>query len=78
MKTDFDNWLIWYKKIYPSTTLSDAQLKAAYDAHYHCNCQSCTYRKERGTIPIYTSTQGCKLDPEKGDLNYVPENYTPV
>lgn len=72
MRTDFELWLEWYRRFHSDSTATDEECKAAYDTHYFCNCNSCEYRKERGFIPVYNGSSGCKLDPRRGDLNHVP------
>ena len=49
--TDFDNWLSWYRRtVNPS--VNEKLAKMAYDELYFCNCETCLYRKEHGSIPM--------------------------
>lgn len=48
---DFDNWLSWYRRTQdPSVDATLARM--AYDKRYFCTCESCTYRKEHGLMPV--------------------------
>lgn len=71
---DFIQWFAWFKRTYPNSTLSQDRAFMAYNEHYFCNCESCTYRKERGFIPTKQHPD-CTLPLGHGDLQYVPDNY---
>lgn len=74
MRSDFDKWWEWFKKTYPNSLISIENARLAYEEHYFCKCKSCTYRKERGQMPVKQSLD-CQLPANRGDLNYVPDNY---
>jgi hypothetical protein len=56
--SDLQNFIKWWFKENPDSTITPYQITAEYDDYYQCSCETCSFRKEHG-LPPYRITLSC-------------------
>jgi hypothetical protein len=74
--SDFDNWYTWVQRTYPTYALTEATARKMYDDWYDCACESCTYRKGMGQMPVRLSAQ-CTTPIQQLDPDHIKDVSAP-